>query len=79
MRPGLDKLLQVAVGILDHQVDIEGSRGQPVDGSHNHGAEGDIRHEMTVHHIDVQAGGAGSLHHFDLLFQLGEVSAEQTW
>src|SRR5262245_53622728 len=42
----------------------------------DHGAEGNVRHEVTIHHIDVDAIRAAPLGLGYLLAQQGEVSSE---
>ena len=43
---------------------------------HHVGAEGDVRHEMPVHHVEMDPVGAGGLDRAHLLAQLGEVGGQ---
>ena len=43
---------------------------------HHVGPEGDDRHEMPVHHVEVDPVGAGGLDRADLLGELGEVGRQ---
>jgi hypothetical protein len=47
----------IAVGILDHQVDVEGHLRHFLQRRHDRHTDGDVRHEVTVHHIDVDQVG----------------------
>src|SRR5215212_2137923 len=49
---------EVRVGRRDHQVDVERLLGDAADGADHHRADGEIRHEVAVHDIDVDPVGA---------------------
>jgi len=66
------------VGLLDHQVGIQVDGGQSEDGFHDKGAEGQVWYEVTVHDVQVKAGGANLFHQADLLAQVGEIGAKET-
>ena len=61
----LDEVLHLALGPLDHQVHVD-DRAGGVDllreRLHGVRAEGDRRHEVAVHHIDVNHACPGSEH-----------------
>ena len=71
--PGLHKVLDVALGIADHQVDIQGQGGGPADGLGHCRADGDIGDEMPVHDIHVNPVDPGLLRFTDLLRQAAEI------
>ena len=74
--PACDEGLEVGVGGGDHQVDVErGARAGAERGDHV-GAEGDVGHEVAVHHVDLHPVGAGGLDGGDLLAEAGEVGRE---
>ena len=47
-----------ALGILDHEMHVERQRGRALDGLDDHRADRQVRHEVTVHHVDVDVVGA---------------------
>ena len=56
---GLGKLRGIAVGVADHQVDVVKGIGNGFFKALEHRrADGDVGHEMAVHHIYVQKVGA---------------------
>ena len=77
--PGLGEGLHVALGPLDHQVDVEDRLravdllGERLDHERAHR---DRRDEVAVHDVDVDDGGAGVQHDLHLLAEAGEVRAE---
>ena len=64
------------VGRLDHQVDVERQAGRGANGLDHHRADGEVGHEVPVHHVHVDPVGAGLLHGADLLAEPGEVGGE---
>ena len=40
------------------------------------GPDGEVRHEMPVHHVDVDPVGAGRFHRAHLLAELGEIGGK---
>ena len=50
------------LGVVNHKVHVEGvaeAAGQALD---EHGANGEVRHEVAVHHVDVdEVGTVGNL------------------
>ncbi len=67
---------QVALGLHDHQVQVEGQAGALADGLQDGKSHGDVGHEAAVHHVDVDLVGAGRLHPGDLLGEDSEVGGE---
>ena len=58
---GLGEVGQEAVGRLDHQMHIQRQLRRLAQGCHDGRADGNVRHEMTVHHIHVDIVGPGGL------------------
>jgi hypothetical protein len=46
---------------------------------HDHRADGDIRHEMAIHHIDMDVIGAGGIDGTDFRAQAGEIGRQNRW
>ncbi len=74
--PGVGEGVEVAVGLGDHQVDLQGQARDGPQRLHDHGAHADVRHEVAVHDVHVDAVGAGGLGLADLLAQPGEVGGQ---
>ena len=76
---GLGERLHLALGALNHQVDVEDRAGavhlvgQRADDG---GPERDRRHEVAVHDVAVDDPRAGVEHLGDLLAQVGEVGRQ---
>ena len=75
-RAGVGECLDVAIRIRDHEMDVERHRGDAFDGSNDRRPDRDVRHEMTVHHVDVNQVGAASLGCRDRVAEGGEVGGE---
>ena len=79
VRARLGELLDVALGTLDHQVHVE-HRAGVVRGvrerRHDERADRDRRHEVPVHHVDVDHARSGLQHLLHLLAQPAEVGRE---
>src|SRR5262245_8200677 len=67
---------QVALGLHDHQVDIEGQAGSLTDRLYHHGADREVRHEPAVHDVDVEQVGPGGLDLGDIVGEGSEVCGE---
>ncbi len=74
---GLTKIVDVLLGLDDHQVAIERQRGQLAQIGDDLRAPGEVRHETAVHRVQVQRICAGSFDHFDLVRDVGEIGREQ--
>ena len=67
------------LGPLDHQVHVHGAAAVVdlvSDRRHDLGPEGDDRHEMAVHHVDVEGARAGIEHLDGLAAEGAEVGRE---
>ena len=68
--------LEVGIDRGDHQMHVEHLPGVGAQGFDHVWTDGDVRHEMAVHHVDVDPVGAGGVDGADLLAELGEVRGE---
>jgi hypothetical protein len=57
--PGSGEVLEVAFRLDDHQVHVERLRGRAAHRLDERRTEGDVRHEPSVHDVDVDPVGAG--------------------
>src|SRR5580704_13192428 len=64
---GLGKGGDEFVGILDHQVAIEGQLGVFAQGGDDGRADGEVGDEVTVHYVDMDDGSAPALGGSDLV------------
>ena len=74
IRARVAELLDIALGLHDHQVYVDGQRRAIADGLEHGDADADIGDEAAVHHVkvDVVGGGDG----LDAAPELGEVGGE---
>ena len=71
--PGLHKVLDVPLGMADHQMDIQGQAGGLAQGPSHPGTDGDIGDEMPVHDVHVDPIDAGLLRFLHVLRQAAEI------
>ena len=64
--PRLDKGFKIPFGLLDHEVNIERKAGGVFDSTHHIRPDGDVGHEMTIHHIHVNPVGTADFGSLDL-------------
>ena len=65
--------LELAVGLLNHEVDIHGDIDGLADRGHEEGSQGDYGHEAAVHHVEVDVVGAAGSRFGDLLGEPADV------
>ena len=75
-RAGLGEGVDVAIGIGDHQVDVERHRRDPLERPDDRRADRDVRHEVAVHDVDVNQVGAAALDGRDRVAEGREVGRE---
>src|SRR5207247_7149731 len=63
-------------GLLDHEMHVDRFVGQLAQGGDHVRAEGEVRHETAVHHVDVQPVGATGHHLAHLVREPGQVGGE---
>ena len=73
VRTGIDEGRDVLIGIGDHQMHVQRQFGRLPDGFHDWRADGDVRHEMAVHHVHMEQMGACLLHCADVFTQRRKV------
>ena len=71
--PGVREGLDVDFGPFDHKMHIQRKRRRFSDSPHDVGPDGDVGHEMAVHHVHVNPVRPGTLDCFDLLGEPAEV------
>ena len=64
------------MGRRDHQMNIERLRGMAPQRADRGGPHGDVRHEMAVHHVDMDPVGAGGIDRAHLLAEPREIRGE---
>ena len=72
----LDERGNVAIRVLDHEMDIQGHARNPFDRAHHRRADGEVRHEVAVHHVHVDQVGASAFGRGDAGAQRGEVGRQ---
>ena len=75
-RACLHERLYIEVRIRDHQMDIERYAGHPLDRFHHRRADGDVRHEVAVHHVHVNQIGTAAFGGRDGLAEHGKVGRQ---
>ena len=79
VRAGLGEGIQEQIDRRDHQMDVERLFAVRAQRFHDRGADRQVRHEMPVHHVDVDPVGAGRVDRAHFLAELGEVGGEDRW
>ncbi|MCY1547785.1 hypothetical protein D9M68_838620 [compost metagenome] len=74
---GLDEVADDAIHRLDHQVHVD-RRGDAVLAQRraDHRADGQVRHVVVVHHVEVDDVGTGGEHPVHILAQAGEIGGQ---
>ena len=72
----LHEVRDVAIGCLNHQVDVERFGGHALDGAHDDRADRDVGDKMAVHDVDVNEIGAAAFNQRDVMPERGEVGGE---
>src|SRR5208283_568222 len=73
---GLGEDGDVVVGVLDHEMTVEGELGDGADGLDHGRAEGDVGDEVAVHDVDVDDGAAAALGCGYFIGEVGKVGGE---
>src|SRR5581483_6855894 len=79
VRPGFDKDRRIAVRIGNHQMYVELELGDLPYRLHHWRPESQVRHEMSVHHIDVQDACARLFDSRDFLAEPRKVRGQYRW
>ncbi len=70
---GLGEIGDIAVGIFNHQVHVEGQVRHLARRFDDQRTDGDVRHEMAVHDIHMHIIGAGRLDGTDFFPEAGKI------
>ena len=73
---GVDVARRQLVGLLHHEVGLEGHGGVGAARRDHVGPEGEVGHELPVHHVPLDAVDAGLLERGHLLAEPGEVGGQ---
>ena len=73
IRPRVHEILDVALRVVDHQVDVQGQGGGLTDGPDHCGADGDVGDEVAVHDVHVDPVHPGGLRQMHLFRQAAEI------
>src|SRR5665213_17111 len=76
---GRAKVVDVALGFDDHQVNVEGKLRKPAQIADDFWPPGQVRNEAAVHDVEVQIVGATRLDQRDLFRDSGEVRGQERW
>ena len=76
VRAGLSEGLDLRLGMLDHQVDIEDALRCLAQALDDRRAQRDVRHVRAVHDIDVDVIGAGVRDTLDLIGQVSKIGGK---
>ena len=74
--PASANCVEIAIGLADHQMHVERHAGDPLQRGDDRRADRDVRHEVPVHHVDVNQVGAASFDPRDLVGQPREIGRE---
>ena len=77
--PGLGKGGDEFVGVLDHQVAVERQVGGLAQALDHRRPDGDVGHEMAVHHVHVDDRAAAPLGRGNLIGQMGKIRRQDGW
>ena len=73
IRAGIGKIIDILLGIVDHQVTVKKEIGDLTDLFNDRRAKGQIRYKGTVHHVDMHPVGPGSFDFFDFVCQISKI------
>ncbi len=73
---GFGEIIEMAFGLDDHQVHIERLGRRAAHRIHDGGAEGDVRHEPAIHHVDMDPIGAGRIDRLDFFAESPQIGGQ---
>ena len=73
---GPGERFDVAIGVADHQVHVERHLGDALERRDDRRADGDVRHEVPVHDVDVDQVGAAALDGGDRVAERREIRGQ---
>ena len=74
VRARVAELIDIALGLYDHQVYVDGQRRALADGLKHGDADADIGDEAAVHYVEMDIIGGGN--GFNAVAELGKVGGE---
>ena len=74
--PGLGEILQILIHRRDHQMHVERLGRMGAQRLHHGGPDGDIGHEMPVHHVDMNPIRARCVDRADFIAKAREIGGE---
>ena len=77
VRARVGKIVDVGKRVGNHEVDVKGLVGVGAHPFDNGSAEGEVRHKVAVHHVEVHPVGACLVHAFYFLSHPREVAREE--
>ena len=69
----LGKVIHILFRLNNHQVHIQRLLGVGANGIHNQGTNGDVRHEATIHNINVNPVSACFINSLDFFSQATKI------
>src|SRR4051794_15116204 len=76
IRAGLGKSVEIAIRLFNHEMGFKRQLGDWANRLDDNRPHADIRHEMAVHDIDMNAISAGLVRFTNLFAEAGEVGGE---
>ena len=73
---GLRESVEIGIAGRDHQMHVEEEFGMRPQRRDDRRPDRDVRHEMTVHHIDMDPVGAGGGDGADFFAEIGEIGGQ---
>ena len=70
---------EIRIARRDHQMHVENLLGVRAERLHHVGADGDVGHEMPVHHVDMDPVAARLVDGAHFLAQPREIGGENRW
>ena len=72
LREGVEE----AIDWRDHQMDVERFLRVRAERLHHNGADGEVGHEVAVHHVDMDPVGAGLVDRAHFIAEFGEIGGK---
>ena len=76
---GLGKVGDIEIRILDHQVHIKRLGGDFTQGVDHQRTDSNVGNKVTVHDIDVNVIGAGTVYSLNVFPETGKISGKNRW
>ena len=76
---GLGEGFEIGIARRDHQMHVKQLVAVRTQRLHDIRADGDVGHEMAIHHVDMDPVGPGLVDRAHLGAEIGEVGGEDRW